>query len=194
MWASAATVFVLSVFHGCLGVISICVGLFASIRAEVWLAHSVSPIWSGAFFAVTAILGFASTRRKTPYMIMCFTAFCVVSMVTAIVSIQLLRLGLVNHTTDGHTFQKEDLDMCILVALGTTGLEIVVCLVSPIPSWRLAKLAKIELQAKREGPFHIEVLGQKDIVVVSRQSTPNCKKKSNAGYRLKREHIHATIL
>ena len=127
---------------------------------------------------------------------MCFTAFCVVSCVTAIVSIQLLRLGLVNHTTDGHTFQKEHLDVCILVALATTGLEIVVCLVSCIGSWRLAKMAKKEMRTKREGPFYVEVLGQKDIVVVSRQSTPACKKKRGGGdeFRTKREHIHATIL
>ena len=42
------------------------------------------------------------------FQIMCFTAFSIVSLVTAIVSIQLLRLGLVNHTTDGNTFQKEN--------------------------------------------------------------------------------------
>lgn len=128
------------------------------------------------------------------FQIMCFTAFCVVSMVTAIVSIQLLRLGLVNHTTDGHTFQKEHLDLCILIALGTTGVEIVVCLISPLASLRLAKMAKKEMETKREGPFYVEVLGQKDIVVVSRQSTPACSKKKNREYRLKREHIHATIL
>ncbi len=39
---------------------------------------------------------------------MCFTAFSIVSLVTAIVSIQLLRLGLVNRTTDGDTFEKEN--------------------------------------------------------------------------------------
>lgn len=47
------------------------------------------------------------TRRLFVPQIMSFTAFSVVSMVVAVVSIQLLRVGLVNHTTDGHTFQKE---------------------------------------------------------------------------------------
>ena len=28
------------------------------------------------------------------------------------------RLGLVNHTTDGHTFQKEQKDILIIIALG----------------------------------------------------------------------------
>jgi hypothetical protein len=50
---------------------------------------------------------------------MSFIALSVVSIVTAVVSIQLLRLGLVNHTTDGHTFQKENKDILILIALAT---------------------------------------------------------------------------
>ena len=29
-----------------------------------------------------------------------------------------IRLGLVNHTTDGHTFQKEQKDILIIIALG----------------------------------------------------------------------------
>lgn len=49
MWAVVIATLILSVFHIGLGIISIGVGLFASIQAEVWMAHSVSPIWSGAF-------------------------------------------------------------------------------------------------------------------------------------------------
>lgn len=39
--------FCASGFHIFLGLLSVCVGVILSIQAEVWLAHSVSPIWSG---------------------------------------------------------------------------------------------------------------------------------------------------
>ena len=89
-------------------------------------------------------------------------------MVTAVVSIQLLRLGLVNHTTDGHTFQKQEKDTIIIVALAVAGSEILVCLLSTLISCRMAKVAKEELSKRREGTFHVKVVGQKDIVVVTR--------------------------
>ena len=98
---------------------------------------------------------------------MCFTAFSIVSLVTAIVSIQLLRLGLVNQTTDGHTFQKEHKDVQILIALGAAGVECFICIVSSFVSCRLARAAKKELCNKREGMFHVQVLGGADIVVVT---------------------------
>ena len=102
---------------------------------------------------------------------MCFTAFSVVSLVTAVVSLQLLRLGMVNHTTDGHTFQKEQQDPLIYVALSVAGLEILVCLISVLLSCRIAKVAKEEMCKQRDGMFHVKVLGQKDIVVVTRPSS-----------------------
>ncbi|CAI9730234.1 196-like [Octopus vulgaris] len=128
-------VFVLSGLHFFVGLVSVCVGVVSSIKAEVWLAHSVSPIWSGGFFIITGILGVCSTRRKSPYLIMCFIAISVVSLVTAVVSIQLLRLGLVSHTTDGHTFQKEKKDILILIALGGAGFEGLVCLLCILFGW-----------------------------------------------------------
>ncbi|XP_060552914.1 transmembrane protein 196-like isoform X2 [Ruditapes philippinarum] len=165
------SVCVISGFHGVLGVISVIVGIISSIKAEVWLAHSVSPIWSGSFFIITGILGIFCARRKTSYVIMCFTAFSVVSMVVSVVSIQLLRLGLVNHTTDGHTFQKQNKDTLIIIALAVAGSEILVCLLSTLLSCRMAKVAKEELCKRREGMFHVKVVGQKDIVVVTRPLT-----------------------
>lgn len=48
-------VYVVSGVHAFLGVLNLVVGVIASIRAEVWRAHSVSPIWSG---------GFVSTRMR----------------------------------------------------------------------------------------------------------------------------------
>ena len=99
---------------------------------------------------------------------MSFIALSVVSIVTAVVSIQLLRLGLVNHTTDGHTFQKENKDILILIALATAGTECLVCILSSILSCRVAKIATEEMFKQREGMFYVKVLGQKDIVVVTK--------------------------
>ncbi|KAK7103470.1 hypothetical protein V1264_018356 [Littorina saxatilis] len=165
-------VYVVSGVHAFLGVLNLVVGVIASIRAEVWRAHSVSPIWSGGFFLISGMLGALCARRMSSYVIMCFTAFSVVSLVTAVVSIQLLRLGMVNHTTDGHTFQKEQQDPLIYVALSVAGLEILVCLISVLLSCRIAKVAKEEMCKQRDGMFHVKVLGQKDIVVVTRPSPP----------------------
>uniref|UniRef100_A0A1I8HVF0 Transmembrane protein n=1 Tax=Macrostomum lignano TaxID=282301 RepID=A0A1I8HVF0_9PLAT len=145
------TVLVLAITHIALGSLSIVLGTISTIEAVVWMAHRVSPIWSGGF-------------------ILCFSAFSVVSLLTAVISIQLLRLGLVNHTTDGHTYQKENLDVLLLCALGASGTECLVCIVSSILSCRLAKLAKVEMSHKRETLFHVEVYGEKDVVVVSKSA------------------------
>ncbi|OWF46583.1 Transmembrane protein 196 [Mizuhopecten yessoensis] len=161
-------VYVTSSFHVLLGLLSVVLGVVSSIKSEVWLAHRVSPIWSGGFFIITGIVGVLCAKRKSSYVIMCFTAFNVVSMVTAVVSIQLLRLGLVNHTTDGETIQKAVKDMLILVALGAAGTECLVCLISTVLSCRIAKIAKEEMSKQREGMFYVKVLGQKDIVVVTK--------------------------
>lgn len=99
---------------------------------------------------------------------MCFAAATVVSLVTAVVSIQLLRLGMVNHTTDGHTFQKENTDILTIIGLVIAGTEILICLVSAIFSCRLVKAAKEKQSKQREGMFHVKVLGQKEIVVVTK--------------------------
>ena len=34
------------------GGISLLVGIIMSVQSVVWLAHSISPIWSGAFVSV----------------------------------------------------------------------------------------------------------------------------------------------
>ncbi|BFZ11538.1 hypothetical protein BsWGS_14577 [Bradybaena similaris] len=104
---------------------------------------------------------------------MCFTAFSLVSMVVSVVSIQLLRVGLVNHTTDGHTFQKEKKDMLIYVSLAAAGTEIIVCMTAIVLSCRIARVAKEELSKQRDGMFYVKVLGQKDIVVVTKPVEDN---------------------
>ncbi|XP_005102770.2 transmembrane protein 196 [Aplysia californica] len=168
MRAVETSAHIVSGIHIFLGLLSVCVGVVSSIRADVWLAHRVSPIWSGGFFIIAGILGIWCTRRKSSYVIMCFTAFSVVSMVVAVVSIQLLRVGLVNHTTDGHTFQKEKKDVLIYISLAAAGTEILVCMAAIVLSCRVARVAKEEQSKQRDGMFHVKVLGQKDIVVVTR--------------------------
>ena len=38
----------LCILHILLGLVSICLGVGLSVRADIWTAHTVSPIWSGA--------------------------------------------------------------------------------------------------------------------------------------------------
>ena len=54
--------------------------------------------------------------------ILCFTAASTVSLLIGIVSLQLLRLGLVDHTTSGQTFIKEEKDSYVMVALVTMSI------------------------------------------------------------------------
>lgn len=102
------------------------------------------------------------------WQILCFAALSVASLVTAVVSIQLLRLGLVHKTVDGQTFEKGPGDAVILVALVTTACECVLCIISSFISCRLAKAAKDELQRKREGTYQVDE-DEKDMMVVSKQ-------------------------
>ncbi|GFR94062.1 hypothetical protein ElyMa_000909000, partial [Elysia marginata] len=77
-------------------------------------------------------------------------------MVVSVVSIQLLRAGLVNHTTDGHTFQKEKQDVLIYVSLTTAGTEIVVCMAAIVLSCSIARIAKEEMSKQRDGMFYVK--------------------------------------
>ena len=47
---------------------------------------------------------------------------------------QLLRLGLVNHTTLGKTFQKENKDVYIIIGMAADGGESIICLMCLIIS------------------------------------------------------------
>ena len=70
-----------------------------------------------------------------------------VSLITCIISIQLLRLGLVNHTTDGQTFLKDSMDTLVMVALSTTAVacafSVLSAIVSGLIAWQLKKEQKI---------------------------------------------------
>ena len=60
----------------------------------------------------------------------------------SVVNLQFLRLGLVNHTTLGKTFQKENKDINILIGMGACGCEILVCLICLLLSLKLNYDAK----------------------------------------------------
>ncbi|XP_072164385.1 transmembrane protein 196-like [Diadema setosum] len=117
----------LSVPHMILGLPSVVVGVILYSRVQIWLAHTVSPIWSGVCFFFCGVFGLVSAKRRTPYTIFCFASFSLISLTVGIIDMQLLRLGLVNHTTDGQIFLKDDFDLRILVALGIAGGESFFC-------------------------------------------------------------------
>ena len=52
VYAVVVAVVVVSAIHSATGLASICLGVSSSIKADVWLAHTVSPIWSGAFVSI----------------------------------------------------------------------------------------------------------------------------------------------
>lgn len=102
---------------------------------------------------------------------MCFAAFSVVCVISSIVSIQLLRLGLVNQTSDGKIFQKEEKSKLILVAIGLAGSDCFVCILSALASWRLGIAARKEMERKKGGTFHVQLLGEKELLVVTTRET-----------------------
>ncbi|KAF6016460.1 hypothetical protein EB796_015795 [Bugula neritina] len=118
MWKILVPVYILSACHGITAVLSICLGIASSLTADVWMAHRVSPIWSGGFFLLTAASGLICAQKKTVYLIMVFAAFSAVSMVVGVVNIQLLKMGLVNHMPDGDTLRKEKYDDMVIIAIG----------------------------------------------------------------------------
>ncbi|XP_033113094.1 transmembrane protein 196-like [Anneissia japonica] len=136
--------------HLTLGLLSFTVGCISSSQAIVWLAHTVSPIWSGVCFIVCGVLGFVSVRKQTPYTVLCFTAFSVVSIIIGIINIQLLRLGLVDHTTDGETFMKKDKDILVVIALITACTECGISLISAFVSCGIARHIKKQTLGKNE--------------------------------------------
>ncbi|CAF0800482.1 unnamed protein product, partial [Didymodactylos carnosus] len=110
--------------------------------------------------SLTQCLGFV--------VILCFCAITIVTLIVASVNIQLLRLGLINVTTDGHTYQKEPKDFIVLTALTLSCMECLVCLLSILIGIRLAFDAKNQRFRKKEGAFFVQILSEKDIVVVSK--------------------------
>jgi hypothetical protein len=107
-------------------------------------------------------------KHRTQYSILCFASLNSITLITAVVNLQLLRLGLVNHTTIGRTFQKENKDVYIIVAIIADGLEILVCTLSLVMCLKLNYDSKTNRfkSHKKEGVFFVQIVSDKDIVVV----------------------------
>lgn len=84
------------------------------------------------------------------------TAVCALFM--SLISIQLLRLGLVYHTSDGNTYQKDAKDVWIILALSDAAAEAFFGLIGVFTSWKMARLANVPPEpVKDDGPFHIQI-------------------------------------
>ena len=81
---------------------------------------------------------------------------------------QLLRLGLVNYTTIGQTFQKIHKDNHVIAALIVDGCEALLCIISTLTSLKLGYDAKHNrFKSKhKDGAFFVQIIGEKEIVVV----------------------------
>jgi hypothetical protein len=84
------------------------------------------------------------------------------------VNIQLLRLGLINITTDGEAHLKDRKDILMLIAVIVSATECLICLLSLSVGIRLSYDAANRKFRKREGAFFVQVLSEKEIVVVSK--------------------------
>lgn len=89
MYIYIALTYAISTLHVLLALISILLGIVSQSRKVVWMAHSVSPIWSGVFvssenrtkgmkssvhvsslqFALCGGTGFVSARQKGLYVV-----------------------------------------------------------------------------------------------------------------------------
>lgn len=99
---------------------------------------------------------------------LCYAALSIVTLIVDCVNIQLLRLGVVNIMTDGQAYLKERKDVLVLIALVVSSIECFVCLLSLIIGIRLSYDAAHKKFHKREGAFFVQVLSEKEIVVVSK--------------------------
>jgi len=52
MYIFITLTYAISSLHLLLALISIIVGIISQSRSPVWMAHSVSPIWSGVFVSL----------------------------------------------------------------------------------------------------------------------------------------------
>jgi hypothetical protein len=87
------------------------------------------------------------------------------------VNIQLLRLGLVNIMTDGQAYLKDRKDFLIFLALIVSLIECLICLLSISLGIRLSFDAAKSKFRKKEGAFSVQILSEKDIVVISKPSS-----------------------
>ncbi|CAF1024305.1 unnamed protein product [Rotaria sordida] len=159
---------------------SIIIGIISQSREPIWMAHSISPLWSGVFFALCGATGIICARQKGLYVILCYVAISIVTLMVDCVNIQLLRLGLVNIMTDGQAYLKEEKDSLVFIALILSLIECLICLLSIFIGIRLSFDAANRRFRKKEGAFFVQVLSEKDIVVVSKPSSSSTKQSVSA--------------
>jgi hypothetical protein len=106
-------------------------------------------------------------------------ALSIVTLIVDCVNIQLLRLGLVNIMTDGQAYSKERKDILVLIALVGSSIECLICLLSLFVGIRLSYDAANKKFRKKEGAFFVQILSEKEIVVVSKAPS---SKKSGSGH------------
>nr|XP_054759719.1 transmembrane protein 196-like isoform X1 [Lytechinus pictus] len=169
-----ALLVLLSVPHMILGLPSVVVGVILYSDAHIWLAHTVSPIWSGVCFFFCGVFGIVSAKRSTPYTIFCFSSFCIISLMVGIIDMQLLRLGLVNHTTDGQTFLKDNVDPVINIALGIAGAESFICALSALFSCLVGQHVRKALRAGGQRVITREqIIAQRQEQIRQAKEAPN---------------------
>ncbi len=106
-------------------------------------------------------------------------ALSIVTLIVDCVNIQLLRLGLVNIMIDGQAYLKERKDILVLIALVVSSIDCLVCLLSLSVGIRLSYDAAHKKFRKKEGAFFVQVLSEKEIVVVSKAPS---SKQSGSGH------------
>lgn len=70
--------------------------------------------------------------------------------------------------TDGQAYLKERKDLLVLIALVVSSIECFICLLSLSLGIRLSYDAGNKKFRKKEGAFFVQVLSEKEIVVVSK--------------------------
>lgn len=80
-----------------------------------------------------------------------------------------------NHTTVGKMFVKENKDVRIMIAIVAGGCETLVCLISLLLSLKLNYDAKNDRfkNHRKEGAFFVQIVSDKDIVVVQSKQNNN---------------------
>ncbi|KAJ8045571.1 hypothetical protein HOLleu_08605 [Holothuria leucospilota] len=132
----------LAVPHLVIGGASVLIGLALVSRAPVVLANTIAPIWSGGIYFVTSLFGFYAAKRKTSYMMCCFGGFSVVSLMVGTISIQLLRMGLVDLTNSGHVYMKDEIDEFTVIGVALAGAECIISVISAVAGFMLANILR----------------------------------------------------
>ncbi|PIK60003.1 putative transmembrane protein [Apostichopus japonicus] len=128
----------LAIPHLFIAAASVLIGLALVSKAPVVLANTIAPIWSGGIYFVTGLFGLFAVKRKTSYTMCCFAGFSVVSLMAGTISLQLLRVGIIDNTTDGQVSLKEDIDTSTVVAMALAGAECITSVLSGIAGFMLA--------------------------------------------------------